>query len=266
MKAPLRGRFWPRNSTTSASTSRTARSALQLPSRRNYFAKEACGRFFVVKEEVLEEFEGINSTNPNCVVIGKCFESISLQMSLFEMWINFSKLIDWLIGWLVDRWMVADQSIDWLIDWLIGSLVDWLIDWLIGISALLISPRTVTISVKFWIQCLYRLKIFPLLCGLKSYVESFYFAGDAQENFSYENVNRAFSVLINSPKPTLLSMGCGRFYKESDGLKIDVGVYCKGLEYACGIKAEYVGKPDPAYFLSAGRGTQSPTGVLHDDR
>ena len=46
-------------------------------------------------------------------------------------------------------------------------------------------------------------------------------------------------------------MGCGRFYKESDGLKIDVGAYCKGLEYACGIKAEYVGKPDPAYFLSA---------------
>ena len=34
--------------------------------------------FFVVKEEVLEEFEGINSTNPNCVVIGKYFESISL--------------------------------------------------------------------------------------------------------------------------------------------------------------------------------------------
>ncbi|OQV21375.1 Phospholysine phosphohistidine inorganic pyrophosphate phosphatase [Hypsibius exemplaris] len=75
--------------------------------------------------------------------------------------------------------------------------------------------------------------------------------GDAQENFSYENVNRAFSVLINSPTPILISMGCGRYYKETDGLKIDVGAYCKGLEYACGIKAEFVGKPDPKYFLSA---------------
>lgn len=75
--------------------------------------------------------------------------------------------------------------------------------------------------------------------------------GDAQENFSYENVNKAFQVLINSPKPVLISMGCGRYYKETDGLKIDVGAYTKGLEYACSIKAEYVGKPNPSYFLSA---------------
>lgn len=75
--------------------------------------------------------------------------------------------------------------------------------------------------------------------------------GDAQQNFSYQNLNRAFSVLINSQNPVLVSMGCGRFYKEGDGLRIDVGAYCKGLEYACGIQAEYVGKPNPSYFKQA---------------
>lgn len=33
--------------------------------------------------------------------------------------------------------------------------------------------------------------------------------GDAGEEFSYENVNRAFQVLLSLPKPILLSMGNG---------------------------------------------------------
>ncbi|KAE8590232.1 hypothetical protein XENTR_v10017986 [Xenopus tropicalis] len=75
--------------------------------------------------------------------------------------------------------------------------------------------------------------------------------GDAAENFSYQNVNRAFQVLINLQKPVLISLGKGRYYKETDGLKLDVGAYMKALEYACDIKAEVVGKPSPNFFLSA---------------
>ncbi|KAL7869770.1 hypothetical protein AOLI_G00137580 [Acnodon oligacanthus] len=74
--------------------------------------------------------------------------------------------------------------------------------------------------------------------------------GDAADNFSYQNMNSAFYVLIGQEKPTLFSMGRGRYYKETDGLKLDVGAYMKALEYACDIEAEVVGKPAPMFFQS----------------
>ncbi|XP_063194467.1 phospholysine phosphohistidine inorganic pyrophosphate phosphatase isoform X1 [Chroicocephalus ridibundus] len=75
--------------------------------------------------------------------------------------------------------------------------------------------------------------------------------GDAAENFTYANLNEAFRVLIGMEKPVLISLGRGRYYKETDGLKLDVGAYMKALEYACDVQAEVVGKPAKAFFESA---------------
>ncbi|OXB62965.1 hypothetical protein ASZ78_014977 [Callipepla squamata] len=75
--------------------------------------------------------------------------------------------------------------------------------------------------------------------------------GDAAENFSYANLNEAFRVLIGLEKPVLISLGKGRYYRETDGLKLDVGAYMKALEYACDVQAEVVGKPAKAFFESA---------------
>lgn len=72
--------------------------------------------------------------------------------------------------------------------------------------------------------------------------------GDAAEKFSYQNLNEAFRVLIGLEKPVLFSLGRGRYYKETDGLKLDVGVYMKALEYACDVQAEVVGKPSSEFF------------------
>uniref|UniRef100_A0A3P8WPT7 Phospholysine phosphohistidine inorganic pyrophosphate phosphatase n=1 Tax=Cynoglossus semilaevis TaxID=244447 RepID=A0A3P8WPT7_CYNSE len=72
--------------------------------------------------------------------------------------------------------------------------------------------------------------------------------GDAAENFSYQNLNEAFRVLVGLEKPVLFSMGQGRYYKETDGLKLDVGVFMKALEYACDLEAEVIGKPSPMFF------------------
>ncbi|XP_041818876.1 phospholysine phosphohistidine inorganic pyrophosphate phosphatase [Chelmon rostratus] len=72
--------------------------------------------------------------------------------------------------------------------------------------------------------------------------------GDAAEKFSYQNLNEAFRVLME--KPVLFSLGQGKYYKETDGLKLDVGVYMKALEYACDLKAEVIGKPSPPFFQS----------------
>ncbi|XP_072311842.1 phospholysine phosphohistidine inorganic pyrophosphate phosphatase [Eucyclogobius newberryi] len=74
--------------------------------------------------------------------------------------------------------------------------------------------------------------------------------GDAAEKFSYQNLNEAFRVLMGLDRPLLFSLGQGRYYKETDGLKLDVGVYTKALEYACDVKAEVIGKPSQAFFRS----------------
>uniref|UniRef100_A0A8C6Q051 Phospholysine phosphohistidine inorganic pyrophosphate phosphatase n=7 Tax=Nothobranchius TaxID=28779 RepID=A0A8C6Q051_NOTFU len=74
--------------------------------------------------------------------------------------------------------------------------------------------------------------------------------GDAAEHFSYQNLNEAFRVLIGLENPVLFSLGQGRYYKETDGLKLDVGAYMKALEYACDLKAEVIGKPSLTFFQS----------------
>ncbi|KAM4851435.1 phospholysine phosphohistidine inorganic pyrophosphate phosphatase isoform 2-T2 [Thomomys bottae] len=74
---------------------------------------------------------------------------------------------------------------------------------------------------------------------------------DAGEDFSYQNMNKAFQVLMELETPVLISLGKGRYYKEGSGLMLDVGAYMKALEYACGVEAEVVGKPSPEFFNSA---------------
>ncbi|XP_076461825.1 phospholysine phosphohistidine inorganic pyrophosphate phosphatase-like [Babylonia areolata] len=74
--------------------------------------------------------------------------------------------------------------------------------------------------------------------------------GDAAHAFSYANVNAAFQTLVAMETPVLISMGQGKYYKEDNKLVLDVGSYKAALEYACGLKAEVVGKPSETFFLS----------------
>ncbi|XP_052773909.1 phospholysine phosphohistidine inorganic pyrophosphate phosphatase-like [Mya arenaria] len=71
---------------------------------------------------------------------------------------------------------------------------------------------------------------------------------DAESNFSYENLNKAFQLLMSLEKPVLFSLGKGKYYKHGTELVLDAGPFMKGLEYACDITAEVVGKPDKAFF------------------
>lgn len=75
--------------------------------------------------------------------------------------------------------------------------------------------------------------------------------GDATNQFSYENLNKAFRLLMSLKQPVLISLGIGKYYKEGESLTLDVGPFAKGLEYACDVKAEIVGKPSKAFFNTA---------------
>lgn len=70
--------------------------------------------------------------------------------------------------------------------------------------------------------------------------------GDAGDNFSYENLDKAFRVLQKTP--VLYTMGYGKFYKENDVLVLDVGPYSKLLEFATGVTPVIIGKPSTDYF------------------
>ncbi|XP_033756319.1 phospholysine phosphohistidine inorganic pyrophosphate phosphatase-like [Pecten maximus] len=75
--------------------------------------------------------------------------------------------------------------------------------------------------------------------------------GDAIHEFSYANLNKAFQILVSLNNPILFSLGKGRYYKDEGNLVLDVGSFCRALEYACDIEAEVVGKPSATFFNTA---------------
>jgi len=76
--------------------------------------------------------------------------------------------------------------------------------------------------------------------------------GDAEEDYTYANLNAAFRVLLESERKLLISLGCNQFYQSADGPNLDVGCFAMALRYAVhGCEHVVIGKPTEEYFLSA---------------
>ncbi|MEE9441187.1 MAG: TIGR01458 family HAD-type hydrolase [candidate division Zixibacteria bacterium] len=73
--------------------------------------------------------------------------------------------------------------------------------------------------------------------------------GDIWDKWNYEIMNRIFRFLIEGAE--LIALHKGRYWREPDGLHIDIGVFITGLEYASGKKAIVIGKPSPEFFTAA---------------
>jgi len=73
--------------------------------------------------------------------------------------------------------------------------------------------------------------------------------GDAADGFTYAALNRAFRLLLDGAP--LLAMGNNRYFREGDGLSLDIGPFVAALEYASGMTATILGKPAPAFFHAA---------------
>jgi HAD superfamily hydrolase (TIGR01458 family) len=73
--------------------------------------------------------------------------------------------------------------------------------------------------------------------------------GDAGDHFTYPALNTVFRLLMQGLP--FIVMARNRYFKEKDGLTLDMGAFVAGLEYSSGIKAEVVGKPAAPFFLSA---------------
>jgi len=73
--------------------------------------------------------------------------------------------------------------------------------------------------------------------------------GDAAEAFTYENMNKAFRLLMEGAP--LLAMGKNQYFKESDGFSLDMGPYVVALEFAANTEAMVIGKPAKAFYNGA---------------
>lgn len=72
------------------------------------------------------------------------------------------------------------------------------------------------------------------------------FVADAAEGFTYRSLNRAFQLCMAGAP--LLGVGYNRYYKSGDALLMDVGAFLRAIEFAAGVEATIVGKPNAEFF------------------
>ncbi|MDQ7055611.1 MAG: TIGR01458 family HAD-type hydrolase [Persephonella sp.] len=74
--------------------------------------------------------------------------------------------------------------------------------------------------------------------------------GDARENFTYSNMNRAFRYLMEGAE--LVAAAKNRYFRDRDGkLSMDCGGFVVALEFATGKRQKLIGKPNKDFFLLA---------------
>lgn len=73
--------------------------------------------------------------------------------------------------------------------------------------------------------------------------------GDIGEAWSYSLMNAVFTALQHGAK--LMAIHKNRFWQTEQGLRMDIGGFIEGLEYASGARAIIIGKPSPDFFQMA---------------
>ena len=73
--------------------------------------------------------------------------------------------------------------------------------------------------------------------------------GDLGENFTYARLNAAFRLLVDGAQ--LLALQKNRYWRREDGLALDAEPFVAALEYASGVSATVVGKPEESFFQLA---------------
>ncbi len=75
--------------------------------------------------------------------------------------------------------------------------------------------------------------------------------GDLGEAWDFATYNHAFRLLMQNPQTPLIALGLTRYWQAEDGLRLDVGTFIKGLEYATGREALVMGKPAARFYETA---------------
>lgn len=75
--------------------------------------------------------------------------------------------------------------------------------------------------------------------------------GDLGSGWDFATMNRAFRLLMARPQPQLVALGMTRYWRDADGLHLDVGPFAQALAFAAGIEPVVTGKPSPEFFATA---------------
>jgi HAD superfamily hydrolase (TIGR01458 family) len=75
--------------------------------------------------------------------------------------------------------------------------------------------------------------------------------GDYSDSWNFAELNRAFRLLMNEPRPTLIALGMTRYWHAADGLRLDVAPFVVALQYASGLEPTVIGKPAKPFFEMA---------------
>ncbi|OAM52750.1 HAD family hydrolase [Methylovorus sp. MM2] len=73
--------------------------------------------------------------------------------------------------------------------------------------------------------------------------------GDIGDAWSYSLMNEIFTNLMDGAK--LIAIHKNRFWQTEQGLKLDIGSFIAGLEYASGTSTMIIGKPSNDFFKTA---------------
>lgn len=71
--------------------------------------------------------------------------------------------------------------------------------------------------------------------------------GDIGRAWTYDLLDRLFRQVLDGAQ--LVALHKGRYWQTAAGLRLDIGAFVAGLEYATGRTALVIGKPSPAFFL-----------------
>jgi len=77
-----------------------------------------------------------------------------------------------------------------------------------------------------------------------------YNQGSAPSKFDYQTLNMAFKKIFNE-KAEFIAVYKGRYFPTSKGVQLGPGAFVDALEFATGVRADVVGKPEKAFFQSA---------------
>ncbi len=72
--------------------------------------------------------------------------------------------------------------------------------------------------------------------------------GDLGEAWDYPTLNSAFRLLMQDPHPALIALGMTRYWRATDGLRLDVAPFIVALKHATDIEPVILGKPARKFF------------------
>ncbi len=70
--------------------------------------------------------------------------------------------------------------------------------------------------------------------------------GDVGERMNYDLMNKMFKLVMGGAE--LIALQKNKFFRGSEGLKIDAGAFVAGLEYSAATQAKIIGKPSRQFF------------------